>query len=200
MAKMVSIDHSVRLDPQQKIVRAADYQTYLEFADLQQHAVALRDAANHEAEQIRRKAYDKGLAQGLVAAEQQIVQQRLQLTAEKAAFVADVEGQLPTLVMSLVRSVLADFSDSDKLAAMTQQVLAKIKTAQRIIICLHPSQQEAFTQALSERIEQTALADCIEIQADNDIPAHQCHVEFEEGLYILDWQQVVGQMAAQMAG
>jgi hypothetical protein len=198
MATMVNVNHAIQLDAQQRIVKAADVQTYIEFADLQAHGHSLIAQAEVDAEHIRQQAYEQGFAQGIAAADQHIAEQLMALTAERANFVRDMEKQLPTLVLSLVHRIVADFDDADKLASLTQQVLAKIKSAQRIIIRIHPSQVDDFTQALVTRIEQSALADCIEIEGDMDIALHQCHVEFDEGLYILDWQSVLQQIDAQM--
>lgn len=198
MAKLVSLNNSIHLDPQQRIVKASDVQTYLDFADLQAYGEQIIAQAQVEAEQLRQQAIDEGYAQGMAAAEQHIGEKLLALTSEKANFVRDVEKQLPSLVLSLVHRILADFDDAEKLASLTSEILFKIKSAQRIVIRIHTSHVDEFTQAIASRLQQTALLDCVEVEADNEVPLHQCHVEFDEGLYLLDWQSVLQQIEAQI--
>ncbi len=198
MAKMVSINHSVHVDPHQRIVKAADVETWLDFSELQTHAQKLIAQAELDAEQMRQQAIDQGFTQGVEAAEQHITQKLLALTAEKANFVRELERQLPSLVLSLVRRILVDYDDAEKLASLTQEVLLKVKSVQRVVIRIHSSHVDLFSQAIVKRLEQSALLDCIEIEADNEIPLHQCHVVFEDGLYILDWKLVLQQIETQM--
>jgi flagellar biosynthesis/type III secretory pathway protein FliH len=198
MAKMVGINHSIHIDPQQHIVKAAEVQHYLDFTELKMYGQQLINQAQLDAETIRQRAHAEGYAHGITTAEQHVGEKILALTVEKAKFIRDIERQLPSLVLSLVQRILNDFNDTEKLASLTQEILFKIKSAQRILIRIHSNHVEAFTQDIASRLQQTALLDCVEVEADDEVPLHQCHVEFDEGLYLLDWQEVLKQIETQM--
>lgn len=198
MAKMVSVNHSIHLDPQQRVVKAAEVQHLLDFNELKLYGQQLIQQAEEDAVQIHQRAFEEGFAQGIAAAQQQVGEKLVLLTEEKANFIREVEKQLPLLVLSLVQRILADFTDAEKLAALTQEVLLKIKSEQRILIRIHGDHIDSFIQSLASRLQQSALLDCVQVEADNEIPLHQCHVEFDEGLYFLDWKAVLQQIEMQM--
>lgn len=199
---MVKLKQSIRpleITDNQRIIKSHDYYLYCEIKNGQAKAQEMIEQAQQEAIRIKQTAHDEGIVQGLKQADDQVVEKLLSLTKQYADYIAEVEQQLPNTVLSMIQRVFADFDNGEKLAGMAHQTLSQLRQSKTILIKTAMEDHELFFNRLYELLGDSQLKNYLEIVKDNSLLSGQCHIEFENGLYLLNTATLLEQFQSMLS-
>ena len=169
------------LKPGQKILRAADYQRWLESEDC-------LDAARREAEAIIAKAKDafeaerlRGYAQGLAEARQEAAGRMLENIGLTIEYYGQVEQEMVDLVMEGVRKIAADFNGREKVLATVRNALAVVRNQKQVSLHCSLDAVPVLREQLNAILAEFPGVGFIDIVPDSRLNDDACILETEIG-------------------
>jgi flagellar biosynthesis/type III secretory pathway protein FliH len=140
---------------------------------------------------LEKQAWDsgfrEGLAKGRAENEAAVAQQRSAVAAavadfsrERQAYFLDVEGEVVSLALAVVRKILHRESQVDPLllTGLVRVALEKMSASQNVRLRVHPSQLRAWQDYFLGRTDLPVVPDCL---ADASLDVNQCRIETDHG-------------------
>jgi type III secretion protein L len=159
--------------PAARILRAEE-------AALWTDGFAFVQAARDQAEQVKADS-DQWLqaarAEGFESARQhgaeQVAQLLVQTQAQVQHYLASLEASLADLALGIVREVLGELDDAERVVRCTRQALSAFRQDQALTLWVPPAEVEALRQRL--------LEDGIAVEADGQLSAGQARLSSPAG-------------------
>lgn len=161
--------------PAARILRAEEAALWTEgFAFLQ--------AAKDQAEQIRadsdqwlRAARAEGFESARQAGAEQVAQLLVQTQSQVQHYLSSLETSLADLALGIVREVLGELDNADRIVRCTRQALSAFRQDQALTLWVPPAEVDALRQRL--KLEGVALA----VAADEQLGAGQARLSSPAG-------------------
>jgi type III secretion protein L len=173
---------TLALRPDLRLLKADDYQSFVEarqaLAEAQQQAQALLAEAEREYERQKQRGYTDGINEAKMAMAERLID-----TAERTVnYFAQVENQVAALVMTALRKVLGEFDDVELTLRVVRNALQVVRNQPQVTIRVAPAQELALRQRLNELLVGYNSISMIEVLADPRLTTGGCILETEIGV------------------
>ncbi|HAS51189.1 MAG TPA: HrpE/YscL family type III secretion apparatus protein [Gammaproteobacteria bacterium] len=173
---------TLTLRPEMRVLKAADYQTFVDarqmLADAQQQAQALLTGASQEYERQKQRGY----ADGMNEAKMDMAEQMMETAERTVDYFAQVEEKVAALVMTALRKVLGEFDDVDLTLRVVRNALQVVRSQPHVTIRVTPAQEPALRQRLNELLAGYNSVGMVEIVGDPRLGPGGCILETEIGV------------------
>ncbi len=167
------------LRPGIKIIKATDYAHYKSARELWEKCQEDIRRNEADAEALRLKSIEDGLAKGAEEAKARMASQMLNSASSLMTQLTDIEKDLTAVVLSAVRKIVSDFEDEKLVFEAVKKGLQPVYKSQRVAIRVHPEAIPALsTQIASLRHE----IDFLEILPDEKLNSTDCVIESDIGI------------------
>ncbi|MEI2829535.1 HrpE/YscL family type III secretion apparatus protein [Pseudomonas mosselii] len=187
------IDARPMIDPNQTVLRGADYQQYLDTRALtenaRQRAREIDSRADAVLEEHQRLGREIGLE--MAAVEQAALLHGTRLRC--AEFYRRADRAMSEVVQQAVCKVLGEYPDIVLTLAATRQALAQVSPREPLVLHVRPDQLDEVRQRLDEVLVQFPEAGPAELSADARLALGGCRLEAED--CVID-ASIEGQLAA----
>lgn len=182
MAKPFRIVHSSLSIPSDvKILRAAEYASFLEAEDILQaakdRAEEIIKSSEAAFEQARQRGYEDGLEEGKLEHSEKI----MDTLFESIAFVERLEHASVELVQHAVDKVIADMPPEERIVSIVKKGLGHIQNESAVTIKVSLSEVEYVQNALTE-LGATFPAMTLDIHGDKRLQDGDCLLETVMGI------------------
>ena len=161
--------------PTARILRAED-------AALWSDGFAFLQAAKHQAEQIKAdseqwlsSARAEGFESARQAGAEQVAQLLLHTQSQVQHYLSSLEASLADLALGIVREVLGELDNADRVVRSTRQALSAFRQDQALTLWVQPAEVDALRQRL--KLEGLAIA----VDADEQLSAGQARLNSPAG-------------------
>lgn len=165
-----------------KVISASEYELICEGQRLLQlareDAQRLKNESTVAFEMQKAAGYQKGLLQG----SEEIARRIVQLDLEISEFKRQLRMDVAELVMSGVRTVLDDFSNSDLVSRISSQLVAEFHSEKSLRLRVHSSAIGLVTENVSRLKESYPSAIELQIVGDDQLETTGCVLESSTGI------------------
>ncbi len=172
----------LQLSSHVKILKAKEYNRYLQ-------AQELVDAAEKKAQDILRQAEltfeqqkQQGYQQGLLQAQQQQSQIMLATLEQCRQYYKSNENQIAKLVISAVRQLIGEFDDIELALKMTRQAMKSINNQRQVTLHVAPSQLDEVKTRLGQVLKEFPEISYAEVTPDDRVEPGGCLLETKVGV------------------
>ena len=168
--------------PGQKIIKAADYATWLDARQLIEKAQADADAIRARAEQEAEKARERGYRDGVRRGKAVMARQMLDVVGQADRYLNDFEDRIAATVITAVRKIVGELSPRDRMIHMVSRALAVVRQQQQVTIRVAPSQEALIRQHLESIGAPWPSIRFLDVMPDINLAEGTCILESELGL------------------
>ncbi|MEY3176300.1 MAG: hypothetical protein RLZZ436_4214 [Planctomycetota bacterium] len=165
-----------------KVISASEYELICEGQRLlhlaREEAQRLKNESTVAFEMQKAAGYQKGLLQG----SEEIARRIVQLDLEISEFKRQLRMDVAELVMSGVRTVLDDFSNSDLVSRISSQLVAEFHSEKSLRLRVHSSAIGLVTENVSRLRESYPSAIELQIVGDDQLETTGCVLESSTGI------------------
>lgn len=165
-----------------KILKAKEYNRYLQAQELVEAAEKKAEQILKQAEAVFQERKEEGYQEGLALAQQD--QSRVVMsTVEKCrVYFQECEQQIADIVLHAVRKLIGSFDDTDLTLKMTRQAMHAITNQRRVTLHVAPHQVDAIKAELGNVLKQFPEISYVEVTADDRVEAGGCLLETKVGV------------------
>ena len=183
MAGLLRLTHGdVTLAPESRVIRAEDYQAWVEGEAFLQAAKAHAAEIEDEA----RKAYEsekaRGYADGMAAAAAEAAEQKLSVISATLAWFERVEGQMTELVLQATEKVLGEMEETELVRRVVHSAMRVMRNQKQVTLRVMPELVEPVRRQLTQIMEGYPGVSFVEVTADPRLRRGGCILESELGI------------------
>ncbi|WP_081932880.1 HrpE/YscL family type III secretion apparatus protein [Candidatus Arsenophonus nilaparvatae] len=182
MLPFTQIDDQIIINDEIKILKKADYQSYLngqEFINIaKQHARKIEN----DADSIYQERYTAGWQEGLAQSAQQQAEIIHQTLINCQIFYQQVENQLVNITIEAMRKIIANYEPNELLYKNISQNLALVHQHKKVILRISPKQVNFLQSKLTELHKIQPEIEYIDIVEDPRLEEKDCILETEVGM------------------
>ena len=165
-----------------KVLKAQEYNRYLQAQELVEAAEKKAALILQEAEEIFERKKEEGYQEGLALAQKD--QSRVVMTTvEKCrVYFQECEHQIADIVLHAVRKLIGSFDDTDLTLKMTRQAMHAITNQRRVTLHVAPHQVDTVKAELGHVLKQFPEISYVEVTADDRVEPGGCLLETKVGV------------------
>ncbi|CAK0768632.1 type III secretion protein L [Gammaproteobacteria bacterium] len=171
-----------RLAPEKKIIKAADYQGYLDARALIEVAQSEADALRIEAQQAFAAEQARGYAEGQARAAEALANQLLDAGDRILDYLSGIESEMAELVSQATAKVLGRLPPEDLVLAVVREALRHARDQKRVTLRVAPEQLEIVRDHLTEIAAEQGGMSSLDVVGDDRVGAGGCLIETPMGL------------------
>jgi type III secretion protein L len=183
VAGLLRLTHGdVTVAPDRRIVRAEDYQAWVE-------GQAFLEAAKAHAREIEteaRAAYEaekaRGYEDGLAAAAMKAAEQQLDTIAQTVAWFERVEGQMAELVIQATEKILGELDDVELVKRVVHSAMRVMRNQRQVTLRVAPELVEPVQKRLAEIMADYPGVTFVDVAPDARLRRGGCILESELGV------------------
>ena len=179
---VVLIDGLIQIDPATKVLKASDYQRYLEATKIieaaEEKAGKIVDASKKAYEKERQRGYDDGVAESKIDQADQM----LKVVSRTIDYLADVEKTLADILMSGVKKIIGEFDQEELAVNLVRTALQHVRSEKQVTIRIPPSQFKMVKAKLNDILAEYKGVGFIDLVADQRLSTGDCIMESEIGV------------------
>jgi len=166
-----------------RLIRAADYARLVEARDLlaaaHERADAIRVEAEAAYEERKREGYEDGLMEGRMEQAEKMMETAMQAVE----YLEHIEESLVGVVMSALRKIIGELDDRERIVRVVRSALVSVRSQQRVLIRVCPSDEPAVREALAAMISSApGGVSFLDVSADPRMKPGDCILESELGV------------------
>jgi type III secretion protein L len=169
-------------DPGDPVMTASDAAQWLGAAEM-------LDMARQESERIRSEAIEafeaerqKGFAQGLSEAKQEMAERMVESAAQAVEYLGAIEERMVVLVMQAVRRIIADYDESDRVMAVVKSGLSVMRNQKQLTLRLPPDRIDIVRTRATELLEQFPGVGVVDFAPDSRLKGDAAILESDIGV------------------
>jgi type III secretion protein L len=168
--------------PETRLLKAADYQAFVQTRDLL--AEAKEQAARHlaEAEQEYVRQQQLGYADGQRTAKLEMASQLIETAESTVDYLGKVEERIVTLVVSAVRRILDEFDDTELTLRVVRQALGVVRDQPRVTIHVALGQEAPVHARIKDLLAGFNALGVVEVVGDSRLGDGDSILETEIGV------------------
>ncbi|MDD2966867.1 MAG: HrpE/YscL family type III secretion apparatus protein [Desulfovibrionaceae bacterium] len=159
-------------------------------ANLLIQANSLLNAAQNYADTMQRKAEEayeakkqEGYTDGQEEGKMEHAEKMMETVMASVEFIEQLEHSLVDVVSQVLRRILGEMGDNERIVALVRQALLSVRNQQRVLIRLAPADEPAVRQALAPLLQSNpASGNFLDILADARLERGACLLESELGI------------------
>lgn len=153
----------------------------LELTQLLADAGQIVEAAEGEADEVRRRAREEGFATGAAEVQAQVARHLLDAQVEARKLVARSDERVVALAISILERIAPNLGEPQVVAALAAEALRGLQSERHLHVHVRPQAEQA-TRALLEQWQLThPEIESAQVLLDEGLPPFGCVVESELG-------------------
>jgi flagellar biosynthesis/type III secretory pathway protein FliH len=169
-----------------RVLRAAEVPLFAEANQLRDMFETLRNdqaqAVAAAAKQARAQGHAQGLEEGRRAARDELADKLTALAQAAERDRAQLRSEIAVLALQVVRKLMGEFADADRLIALAATAVQDLLPAQAMTLVVHPDLCETVRARLAALAgEASPPPPPFEVRGDADCAPAECHIETEHG-------------------
>ena len=183
MAGLLRLIHGdVTLAPESRVVRAEDYQAWVEGADFLEAAKAHAAEIEAEARQAYEAEKQRGYADGMAAAAAKAVEQQFDMVTATVAWYERVETQMAELVMQCTEKILGELDDIQLVSRVVHSAMRVMRNQKQVTLRVNPDLVDPVRKQIAEIMAGYPGVSFVEVTADARLRRGGCILESELGI------------------
>ncbi|MFO1058417.1 MAG: HrpE/YscL family type III secretion apparatus protein [Dongiaceae bacterium] len=170
-----------RLPPGRKVIKAAEYQAWLEAGALVERAAAeaeaIRAGAAAALEAEKRRGYEEGTAQAKLEAAERM----MDAVAGTLDYFTKVEETMVELVIGAVDRVIGELEDRELVRRVVKNALSVVRSQKQVTVRVAPDQAAAVKEQLNDILKPYPSIGMVDIVADGRLSRGGCILESDIG-------------------
>lgn len=181
---MVSINPpgGVAPDPGAKVLKAGDHALLVgaeeALAAAGRQAEAIVEKAKADAEELRRRGHEEGVAEGKA----EVAGQLLEAVTASVEQMANTENALVDVVVKSLRTILGTFDREELAAQVVGHALRLVRDEKRVVLRVAPADAEAVERRLADIVRGYPGMGRVDIAVDAGLSPGGCVMETEIGV------------------
>lgn len=175
-------DRPLSLAPDKRLLKRADYQTFVMAGQILEAARRETEERRAEAEREQARRHQAGYEQGLAQARLEMATQMLETVERTVDYLGVLEHRIVDLVMMAVRKVLGEFEDTELTGRVVRQALQVLRNQPQATIRVCPAQADRLQQRLHELLAGYNSLRLVEVVPDPRLERGDCILETEIGV------------------
>lgn len=171
-----------KLLPDRKVIRAVEYQAYLDstalIAEAQAEAARIREAAQQEFEAQKAQGYEEGLLEGKM----QMAEKMVDGVTKAVEYFTAIEEQVVNLVIKSLEKILGDFDDRDLVVRIVRNILSLARNQRVVTVRVRPEDASAVKQRVHELLQGHPMISHLQIEPDPRLGRGGCILETDMGV------------------
>ena len=154
----------------QKILRAQDYQIWLDAKKLAhgtQDQIAQREQT---AKRLYSEAKEKGYQQGLKEAQEDLIKKHIDFTRKAIAFTRGIEGEMIALIKTIMAKIIGAMDKDQLMEGLMSKAIREYGRNIKITLCVAP-ENSALARKTAKKAD---ILDDILIQEDSHLSGYDC--------------------------
>jgi flagellar biosynthesis/type III secretory pathway protein FliH len=153
----------------------------LELTQLLTDAGLILETAERQADEVRQRARDEGLAAGAAEAQAQVAQQLVEAQHAARKFVAVSDDRIVALAISIVERIAPSLGEPKLVAALAAEALHGLQTERHLRVHVRPEAEQATLTLLEQWQRGRPEIESAQVLVDTGLPPFGCVVESELG-------------------
>ncbi len=183
MAGLLRLIHGdVTLAPDSRVVRAEDYQAWVEGADFLQAAKSHAAEIEAEAKLAYESEKQRGYADGLAEAAAKAVEQQFEMVTATVAWYERVERQMAELVIQCTEKLLGDLDDVELVGRVVHNAMRVMRNQKQVTLRVTPELVEPVRRQIAQIMEGYPGVSFVEVAPDARLRRGGCILESELGI------------------
>ena len=180
---MLQITHpSLTLQPDRKILKADEYQAYLDAQQIiqaaEQEAERIRAAAQQEYDAEKRRGYEEGVEEGQAAAAESMFDS----LSKTVDFIGGLESKVAEIVIQAIEKVIGQMNEKDLVVGAARNALDIVRNEAKVTLRVCPDQVAAVRQRAGEILSGHPAVSFLDVQPDDRLQPGGCVLESEIGV------------------
>jgi type III secretion protein L len=185
------VDSKIELDPFAKILKAQDYETFLDAEQLLLDAKKTASQIIEDAKAVYASEKNRGYQEGMQGATQERALILQTCTAKLSIYIKELEMLMSEVMASVLQKVLGKFSSSEIVLQMVKTVLSGYTKKANIKLKLHPDVLSEIDIKLHQLVSDHPFIEHIELIPDYDRPIDECLLETQSEVILLSLQEQI---------
>ena len=164
-----------------KIIRAADYASVTEAAEIivaaQREAGEIRQLAEKERAEEKKRGFVEGEAEGRARCDQMV----LETTIKGIQYLGSLEQSVSQVVLHALELILGEIDQKEMIFKIVRLALQSLRAERRVAILVHPSQVTYLQKRLDELLAAYPSIGLLEPLPDPNLPPDGCILRSEMG-------------------
>jgi type III secretion protein L len=170
-----------RFAPGRKVIKAADYQVYLEAKALIDRAAAEAEAIRAEAAAAREAEKRRGYEEGTAAAKLEAAERMMDTVTGTLDYFSRVEETMVELVIGAVDRVIGALDDRELIRRIVKNALSVVRSQKQVTVRVAPDQAAAVKEQLNDILKPYPSIGIVDIVADGRLSRGGCILESDIG-------------------
>lgn len=173
---------TLRIAPERKIVRAAEYQACVEAQDIidRARAAAARIIAQAEEQYARRE--QEGYEAGLLAGRMEMAEKMVDSVSQAVDYVSGLEQTVVDIVLKALRKILGEMDARDRVVQVVRSALAVARNQRNVVVRVSPAEADAVKSRLDDITRPYPGVHFLEVVADPRLAPGACLLESDIGV------------------
>jgi type III secretion protein L len=172
----------VRLSPEQKVIKAGEYVSFLGACDIlekaREQAHRIEQEAKAAYEEEKKKGYDAGLREG----RKNISRQMMDAVTNSVAYLSTVEGKVTEIVITALRKIIGDMDDKTLVLKVVRNALNVVRNQKQVTLRVSPDQVNHVRESLNSILADFPAISFIDVTGDGRVKGGGCILETEIGV------------------
>jgi type III secretion protein L len=182
MGRFVLIsDADLRLAPGARVVKAGEYAAFVEGArvldEARRKAAEILEEARQRAEEMRSEGYAEGLRLG----KDDCAKYLLGIMEKSREHLADNEGRIVALVISVVKKILGEMDDKEVAVRLVRTALAVVSRQNQVTVLVAPENVERVKAEMHHILQLYPRVTKVDVVADPKLSGGDCVLETKVG-------------------
>jgi type III secretion protein L len=173
---------TTELAPDQRVVKAAEFATFLEGEAVLAQAAKERDAILAEAREDAAAEKRRGYAEGLMEGKMQIAEQMVGTVERSVRYLGEIEASMVEIVLTAVRNIIGDIDDKDRIKSVVRKVLGAARDQKRVLLRVSRADEDNLKAELDRILRDFPGITYIDIEPDSRLQQGDCILETEIGV------------------
>jgi len=173
---------SLNLQPDAKVVRAEQYQAYLDarqvVARAEAEAERIREEARQEFERQKRQGYEDGMRE----AQAVMAEKMIDTVSRSVEFVAAMEHQVTEIVIQVLEKILGQFDNEELVVRAARTALEVVQNQTTVTLRVSPEQVPAVKARVGEILDGHPAVSMLDVQPDSRLKPDGCILESDIGV------------------
>lgn len=168
--------------PSGKIVRAAEYQTWLDasaiLAEARAEAERILKRAEEQAKVREQEGYDQGLMDGRML----MAEKMMDAVSKTVDYLTGVEDEVVRIVTKALEKILGQIDDKDLVMRVVKSCLSLARQERTVTLRVRPEDASAVKARLAEVLADHPGISFVQVEADSRLTRGGCILETEMGV------------------
>ncbi|MCA8998281.1 MAG: HrpE/YscL family type III secretion apparatus protein [Planctomycetaceae bacterium] len=173
---------ALNLHPDAQVIRAEDYQVYLDAQQVldqaREKAAEIEAAAQAEFEKQRELGRQLGMAEG----KREIAERMIETVGRTVDYFSGIEETMADLVAKGIRKIISEMDDRERIMGVVKTSLAMVRSERKVLVRLSPLDADAVKSQMDELTRAYPNVSFLEVTADPRLEKGACILETEMGV------------------